>query len=77
MLGCIIEEVKEIFTKNNDKMVFMRLGDMTGSIEAVIFPKVYEEFRDILAVDNCVVVKGTVDGNAIAVDSISPAAASK
>src|SRR6185295_369735 len=60
MLGGIIEEIKEILTKNSDKMVFMRLADMTGTIETVIFPKVYDQFKDILAVENCVVVKGTI-----------------
>jgi DNA polymerase-3 subunit alpha len=56
----IIEELKDVTTKKGDQMVFMRLADLTGSIETVIFPRVYEEFRDILAIENCVVIKGTV-----------------
>lgn len=74
MLGGIIEDIREILTKNSDKMVFMRLADMTGSIEAVVFPKVYDQFKDILAVDNCVVVKGTIstrnDEKSILIDKI-------
>lgn len=60
MIGGIIEDIKEILTKESDKMIFMRLSDFTGSIETVVFPKVYDQFKDILAVENCVVVKGTV-----------------
>lgn len=55
----IIEEMKEIMTKKGDKMLFVRLADLTDSIELVVFPKVYEEFKDVIAADNCVVIKGT------------------
>ncbi len=74
MLGVMIEEMKEVLTKNNDKMIFMRLADMSGSIESVVFPKIYDQFKDILAVDNCVVIKGTVstrnDEKSIIVDKV-------
>ncbi|MCX6703601.1 MAG: DNA polymerase III subunit alpha [Candidatus Zambryskibacteria bacterium] len=58
MIGGIIEEIKEIMTKKGDKMLFVRLADISDSIELVVFPKVYVEFRDVIAIDNCVVVKG-------------------
>ena len=74
MLGVMIEEMKEVLTKNNDKMISMRLADMSGSIESVVFPKIYDQFKDILAVDNCVVIKGTVstrnDEKSIIVDKV-------
>ncbi len=59
VVGGIIEEMKEIMTKKGDKMLFMRLADLSDTIELVVFPKIYEEFKDVLAVDNCIVVKGT------------------
>lgn len=58
VIGGIIEEMKEIMTKKGDKMLFVRLADLTGTIELVVFPKVFEEFKDVLAIDNCVVIKG-------------------
>lgn len=58
VVGGIIEEVKEIMTKKGDKMLFMRLADLFDTIELVVFPKVYEENKDIIAVDSCVVIKG-------------------
>ncbi|MHB1316448.1 MAG: DNA polymerase III subunit alpha [Minisyncoccota bacterium] len=60
VIGGIIEEIKEIMTKKGDKMLFVRLSDTTDSIELVVFPKILEEFRDIIAPDNCIVVKGVV-----------------
>jgi DNA polymerase-3 subunit alpha len=59
VIGGIIEEMKEIMTKKGDKMLFVRLADLTDTIELVVFPKIYEEFKDVLATDNCVVIKGT------------------
>ncbi len=58
VIGGIIEEMKEIMTKKGDKMLFVRLADLSDSIELVVFPKVYEENKDILAADSCVVIKG-------------------
>ncbi|MEY4602228.1 MAG: hypothetical protein RL292_169, partial [Candidatus Parcubacteria bacterium] len=55
----IIEEMKEIMTKKGDKMLFVRIADLTDTIELVVFPKIYEEFKDVIAADNCIVVKGT------------------
>lgn len=39
---------RKILTKNNEQMVFVKLEDKTGSIEAVIFPKNYREFFPII-----------------------------
>jgi DNA polymerase-3 subunit alpha len=52
--------IKEIETKKGTKMHFVKLSDMTDSIEMVLFPKISEEFKDILNKDTCVVVKGKI-----------------
>ena len=61
MLGVasgIVEEVKPIVTKKGDKMAFLRIADLTGSIEAVIFPKVFAKHEAILEQENCIAIKG-------------------
>jgi DNA polymerase-3 subunit alpha len=60
IVGGIIESIKEIETKKGTKMHFVKLSDMTDSIEMVLFPKISEEFKDILNKDTCVVVKGKI-----------------
>lgn len=55
----IVEEIRNVNTKNGDKMVFLKLSDLTDNIEAVAFPKIYEEFQDILVSENSIVIKGT------------------
>lgn len=55
----IVEEVKEIYTKaKNEKMAFIRVADLTGSLECVVFPKSYDELKKFCQVDELVVVKG-------------------
>jgi DNA polymerase III subunit alpha len=42
-------------------MVFLRLDDLTGSAEVVVFNSVYAAARELLELDNVLVVKGRVD----------------
>lgn len=60
IFGAIISESKVILTKKQEKMAFLTLSDLTGSIEVVVFPKTYKEFHEILEPDTCVVVKAKV-----------------
>lgn len=55
----IIEEAKEIATKKDPtiKMMFLKLADFTGSIEVVVFPKTYEQFKGVLKPEACVAIK--------------------
>ena len=52
-LGCIVEEVKPIITKTNERMAFIKLTDLTGSMEGVIFTKPFAELQNIIVVDAC------------------------
>ncbi|MBU3668886.1 MAG: DNA polymerase III subunit alpha [Candidatus Taylorbacteria bacterium] len=56
----IIEEVKEITTKKDAsvRMMFLKVTDKTGSIEVVVFPKMYDRFKEKIKVDTCVIIRG-------------------
>lgn len=62
-IGGIVENTKKIFTKkSNSEMAFLTLGDEKGiNIECVIFPKVFELYRDLLFNDNAIVIDGKLD----------------
>ena len=45
-------------TKNNQNMAFITLEDLVGTVEVVVFPKVYEQYRDILEPDSKIFVYG-------------------
>lgn len=57
-LGGIISEVSKKFTKNNDLMAFVLLEDLYGSIETIIFPKIYEKVAALIMPDSLIMVKG-------------------
>jgi DNA polymerase-3 subunit alpha len=49
-----------IQTKKGHDMAFIKIDDMTEMIEAVVFPKIYEKFRDLFEVDTCLVAIGKI-----------------
>ena len=60
-VGGIVGAIKQLTTKKGEPMVFMRLDDLAGSIEVVVFNSVYGAARDLLELDTVLVVKGRVD----------------
>jgi DNA polymerase-3 subunit alpha len=60
-VGGIVGNIKQLTTKKGEPMVFLRLDDVTGSGEVVVFNSVYAAARDLCAVDQILVVKGRVD----------------
>ena len=60
VIGGIITEVSRKITRNNDKMAFIKVEDMTGTMEVVIFPKTYEKYKQNIEEDKLVVLGGRV-----------------
>jgi DNA polymerase III subunit alpha len=60
-VGGIVGALKQLTTKKGEPMVFMRLDDLTGSTEIVVFNSVYAASRELLVPDRILVVKGRVD----------------
>lgn len=58
ILAGLIPAIKTIVTKRGQMMAFAKLEDMTGSIEMVIFPSVYEKYRRILDEDVVIIAEG-------------------
>jgi DNA polymerase III subunit alpha len=60
-VGGIVSAVKTLTTKKGEPMVFLRLDDVTGGAEVVVFNSVYAAARELLTTDRILVVKGRVD----------------
>ncbi|MBO4900092.1 MAG: DNA polymerase III subunit alpha, partial [Lachnospiraceae bacterium] len=60
-IGGIISECKTKFTKSDKLMAFVTLEDMLGSVEVIVFPKTYEQYRDLLSENEMVFITGRVD----------------
>jgi DNA polymerase-3 subunit alpha len=63
VIGGIIIKKQNKITKNNNMMAFVTLEDLYGTVEGIIFPKVYEDCKDILYEDNIVLIEGTIDAS--------------
>lgn len=63
VLGGIIETIKRIYTKKTGaEMAFFNLVDEKGiTVECIMFPKVYEQYRDKLIADTVVVIDAKLD----------------
>lgn len=58
VMGGIISEMKRMSTKTGSTMSFIKIEDVYGVIEAVVFPKVYDKVRAILKEEEIVKVTG-------------------
>ena len=41
-------------------MVFLKIADLTDSIEAVVFPRLFKDTLDILVPEKCIALSGKV-----------------
>jgi len=61
LVGGIINEIKTKATKGNKIMAFMSLEDLTGTMEILVFPNVYEKYIELLKEETLIVVKGRIN----------------
>jgi DNA polymerase-3 subunit alpha len=60
-VGGIVSSLRHMTTKRGDAMVFLRLEDVTGGVETVVFNSTYEKARELCTTDRTLIVKGRVD----------------
>jgi len=61
ILGGLISSVKKIITKKGQPMLFMKLEDLTGKTEIVVFPNLLERNPVALQENKIVFIAGRVD----------------
>jgi DNA polymerase-3 subunit alpha len=67
-IGGAVVDAREITTKNGQKMAFVKLEDLSGELEVILFPNAYQQTLGIWSRDKVVLVRGKVsakdrDGN--------------
>jgi len=60
-IGGIVAGVRHMTTKRGDAMVFLRLEDITGSVETVVFTQTYDKARELCTADRILIVKARID----------------
>ena len=76
-MGGIIAAARPKATKKGDLMGFVTLEDLTGQIECLVFPRVWERYHNILTEDASVVLRGHLsvredEDTKLLVDSAEP-----
>jgi len=59
-IGGLVQSTKIIKTKKGDLMAFVTIEDMHGTVEAVVFSRVFADTRDLLVEDRPVLIQGQV-----------------
>ena len=57
-MGGIVTEKKLKATKKGDMMAFVTFEDLYGSTEALVFPRTYEKYRQLLEPDSLILMTG-------------------
>ena len=60
----LVREVRRVVTRKGQIMAYATLEDLTGSVDVVLFPRVFEQTRLLFEPDKVVVVQGKVDARA-------------
>ena len=55
----LVDYVKEIITRKNEKMAFVTVSDESGVADMTLFPKVYKEYK--IAKNSIILVSGKVE----------------
>ncbi len=75
--GGLVSEIKKVYTKNGNKeMCIIKLEDLYGTIELMLFPQIFERYKDKLIEDTMLTAKGRLsirDGEApiVTVDNLT------
>jgi DNA polymerase-3 subunit alpha len=60
-LAGMVVAVRRVTTKKGDTMAFVRLEDLQGAVEVILFPRLFQVTRELWVEDNLVLVRGKVE----------------
>ncbi|HSH18429.1 MAG TPA: DNA polymerase III subunit alpha [Candidatus Saccharimonadales bacterium] len=60
-VGGVVTDMREILTKKGDKMAFVKIEDMSGEAEAILFPSTYQQTIGVWERDKIVLIRGKVN----------------
>ena len=66
----VISSIKPITTRANKEMAFVTLEDLTGTLEVVVFPSVYEQYSTYLDGKQVIVAIGRLNGDKVIADRL-------
>ncbi len=61
LIGGIITKIKQVVTKQGEKMAFLNLETSDGIVEIILFPKVFNKVQNYAKIDTPIFVAGKVN----------------
>jgi DNA polymerase-3 subunit alpha len=61
VLGVMITKIRRITTKKGSRMAFLTAEDKSGQVDLIVFPKIYEEMKDVLEENKPMLLVGKVN----------------
>jgi DNA polymerase-3 subunit alpha len=61
VLGAMVNKVRKISTKKGDMMAFLTLEDKSGTVDAIVFPRTYQELKDTLVENKPILIAGRIN----------------
>jgi DNA polymerase-3 subunit alpha len=59
----LVTEIRTLLDRNNNKMAFVKIEDLTQSYEAVVFASVFPQVEKLLYTDSLVLMRGPVNSD--------------
>ena len=60
-IGGIINKLKMITTKRNERMAIVNLEDLDGFVEVLVFPKIFAQYIKMVKMNSTVFIKGRIN----------------
>jgi uncharacterized membrane protein YgcG len=60
-VGGLVRELRRVVTRKGQIMAYAEVEDLTGVIDVTLFPRAYDQYRQLFEPDGIVVLQGTVD----------------
>lgn len=60
-VGGLVREVRRVVTRRGQVMAYATVEDLTGLIDVVLFPRSFDQYRNLFEPDRVLVIQGKVD----------------
>jgi DNA polymerase III subunit alpha len=61
ILGVMVDKIRKISTKKGDMMAFLTIEDKSGTSDAIVFPRTYQELKDSLVENKPMLLAGKIN----------------
>ena len=73
-VGGLVRAVRRVVTRKGQIMAYAEVEDLTGPMDVILFPRVYEQFRHLFEPERVVVIQGKADARSGSSRSAAPVA---